>query len=228
MVQGTKPGNKLAAGHVCPFMPQLLSAIPDSRLAAAEVRFNALVLPHLDRMMGFALRRTPSSSDAEDAVQEACVRAWTAFGDLRDDTKTRAWLYRILRGVLSDAGEKLARRSALVSMTRLDDVHEDLMASHTDSVFAEVTARIDSEQLGEALGLIPQDFAIAVELHDIDGFKYHEIADIVDVPLGTVMSRIAHGRRLLAATIASNRKLWALGVPNNTPRMIQFGTRGPS
>lgn len=216
------------AGHVRGSMPQIPSPIPDSLLAAAEVRFNALVLPHLDRMLGFAKRRTPSPSDAEDAVQEACVRAWTGFGDLRDDTKTRAWLYRILRGVLSDAGEKLARRSALVSMTRLDDVHEDLLASHTDSVFAEVAARIDSEQLGEALGLIPQDFAIAVELHDIDGFKYHEIADIVDVPLGTVMSRIARGRRLLAATIASNRKLWALGVTNSPPKAIHFGTRGPS
>ena len=228
MVQGTKPGNKLAAGYVCGLMPQLPSTMPDDLLAAAEVRFNALVLPHLDRMMGFAKRRTRSASDAEDAVQEACVRAWTAFGDLRDDAKTRAWLYRILRGVLSDAGEKLARRSALVSMTRLDDVHEDLMASHTDSVFAEVTARIDSEQLSEALGLIPQDFATAVELHDIDGFKYHEIADIVDVPLGTVMSRIARGRRLLAATIASNRKLWALGVAKSATKVIQFGTRGPS
>lgn len=227
MVQGTESGNKLAADHVQGFMPQLSSTISDSLLAAAEVRFNALVLPHLDRMLGFAKRRTPSVSDAEDAVQEACVRAWTAFGDLRDDTKTRAWLYQILRGVLSDAGDKLVRRAALVSMTRLDDVHEDLMASHTDGVFAEVTARIDSEQLGAALRLIPQDFAIAVELHDIDGFKYHEIAAIVDVPLGTVMSRIARGRRLLAATIASNRKLWALGVANSATRVMQIGSRGP-
>ncbi|MEP6831823.1 MAG: sigma-70 family RNA polymerase sigma factor [Gemmatimonas sp.] len=209
-------------------MPRPLSTISDDQLAAAEARFNSLVLPHLDRMLGFAKRRTPSPSDAEDAVQEACVRAWTAFGDLRDDTKTRAWLYRILRGVLSDAGEKLARRSALVSMTRLDDVQEDLLASHTDSVFAEVASRIDSEQLSEALGLIPHDFAVAVELHDIDGFKYHEIADIVDVPLGTVMSRIARGRRLLAATIASNRKLWALGVSSSPNKVIQFATRGPA
>jgi RNA polymerase sigma-70 factor, ECF subfamily len=209
-------------------MPISSPPAPENPLIAAEARFNALVLPHLDRMLGFAKRRTPSTSDAEDAVQEACIRAWTAFGDLREETKTRAWLYRILRGVLSDAGEKLARRSALVSMTRLDDVHEDLMASGDDGVFAEVAARIDGEQLHEALSLIPQDFAVAVELHDIDGFKYHEIADIVDVPLGTVMSRIARGRRLLAATIASNRKLWALGVSSAATKTIRIGTRGPS
>lgn len=199
------------------------SAAPDDPLVAAEARFHVLVLPHLDRMLGFAKRRTPSPSDAEDAVQEACIRAWTSLGDLRDDTKSRAWLYRILRGVLSDAGEKMARRSALVSMTRLDDVHEDLMASNDDGVFAEVAARIDTEQLNEALSLIPHDFAVAVELHDIDGFKYHEIADIVDVPLGTVMSRIARGRRLLAATIASNRKHWGLGVSAATTKVKNFG-----
>lgn len=207
-------------------MPQSISSpslvTPDDPLAAAEARFHVLVLPHLDRMLGFAKRRTPSPSDAEDAVQEACVRAWTSLGDLRDDTKSRAWLYRILRGVLSDAGEKVARRTALVSMTRLDDVHEDLMASNDDGVFAEVAARIDTEQLNEALSLIPRDFAVAVELHDIDGFKYHEIADIVDVPLGTVMSRIARGRRLLAATIASNRKHWGLGV-SATTKVKNFG-----
>lgn len=209
-------------------MPQTPSTIPDDLIAAAEVRFHALVLPHLDRMLGFAKRRTPSASDAEDAVQEACVRAWTAFADLRDDTKTRAWLYRILRSVICDAGEKLARRSALVSMTRLDDVHEELLASQADGVFAEVVARIDSEQLLEALTLIPQDFAVAVELHDIDGFKYHEIADIVGVPLGTVMSRIARGRRLLAATIASNRKAWALGVAQGGSKLQPLGARGSS
>ncbi|MEO7359960.1 MAG: sigma-70 family RNA polymerase sigma factor [Gemmatimonadaceae bacterium] len=199
------------------------STTPDAPLATAEARFHVLVLPHLDRMLGFAKRRTPSASDAEDAVQEACVRAWCCLDGLRDDTKSRAWLYRILRGVLSDAGEKISRRTALVSLTRLDDVHEDLMASDDDGVFAGVCARIDTEQLNEALSLIPHDFAVAVELHDIDGFKYHEIAEIVDVPLGTVMSRIARGRRLLAATIASNRKHWGLGVSTRATKVKNFG-----
>lgn len=197
----------------------------DATLANVEARFHALVLPHLDRMMGFAKRWTRTTSDAEDAVQDACIRAWTSFGDLRDDTKTRAWLYRILRSVLSDDSEKRARRASLVSITRLDDVHEELMASAHDDVFADVVSRIDSEQLYEALALIPKDYAIAVELHDIDGFKYHEIADIVDVPQGTVMSRIARGRRLLAATIATHRKAWALGTPANS-RAVGFDTRG--
>jgi RNA polymerase sigma-70 factor (ECF subfamily) len=209
------------------FMAMSRSATTDADVTPAlEARFHALVLPHLDRMLGFAKRRVASAGDAEDAVQEACIRAWMSFPELRDDTRTRAWLYRILRGVLSDIGEKALRRAGLVSMTRLDDVHERMLSNDDEGLFAEVVARIDSEQLHAALARIPQDFAVAIELHDIDGFKYHEIADIVGVPLGTVMSRISRGRRLLAASILAHRKAWALGTPDTRP--ARYGTRGPS
>ena len=191
-----------------------MATMPTSResLADAQARFHALVLPHLDRLLGFARRRTDDTSDAEDAVQEACVRAWLAFGDLRDDALARPWLYRILRSVLSDAFEKSGRRRQLVAISRLEDTHEDLVATDTDFVFSEVAARLDGETLRAGLASIPEDFAAAVELHDIDGFKYAEIAEIVGAPIGTVMSRISRGRRLLAGAIASNRAAWAKGM----------------
>ena len=177
-----------------------------------QARYEALVLPHLDRLLGFAARRTAALGDAEDAVQDMCMRAWLAFDELRDAASVRPWLFRILRTVLSDALSRTGRRNRLVPMTRLEDVHEELVASETDSVFAEVVARIDAEMLQSALDAIPEDFAAAVELHDIDGFKYHEIADIVGVPIGTVMSRISRGRRLLAGVIVEHRAEWALGA----------------
>jgi RNA polymerase sigma-70 factor (ECF subfamily) len=182
-----------------------------------QARYEALVLPHLDRLLGFAARRTASVGDAEDAVQDMCMRAWLAFDELRDPSSVRPWLFRILRTVLSDSLSRNGRRNRLVPMTRLEDVHEDMVASETDSVFAEVVARIDAEMLQAALDSIPEDFAAAVELHDIDGFKYHEIADIVGVPIGTVMSRISRGRRLLAGVIVENRAAWALGASTDTP-----------
>lgn len=187
-----------------------MSTSPD-RLAELHARFQTVVLPHLGPLLGFARRRTASSSDAEDAVQEVCVRAWTALAELRDTTKVRSWLYRILRTVLSDALEKEGRRRHLVSMTRLDDAHEALLAGDENALFAEVAARLTSEMVREALATIPEDFALAVELHDIDGFKYREIAEIVGVPVGTVMSRINRGRQLLASAIAANQAMWALG-----------------
>ena len=121
-------------------------------------------------------------------------------------------LYRILRSVLSDSHEKTGRRRQLVSITRLEDTHEELVATDGDFVFAEVAARIEAETLRAALATIPEDFASAVELHDIDGFKYNEIAEITGIPIGTVMSRISRGRRLLAGAIANNRTAWAKGV----------------
>jgi RNA polymerase sigma-70 factor (ECF subfamily) len=166
-------------------------------------RFERVILPHLDRLLAFATRRCDSDADAEDAVQDACDRAWLGFADLRDDANARAWIYRILRTVLADMREKTGRRQQLVFITRLEDAHDELIGGEPDAVFTEVVARLDAEALRRALREIPEDFAAAVELHDIDGFKYAEIADIVGVPIGTVMSRISRGRKLLAGAIHS-------------------------
>ncbi len=195
---------------------------PDRTAVAA--RFEALVMPHLDRLLAFSQRRTESRADAEDAVQEAFVRAWLGFGELRDETKARPWLYRILRTVLSDANEKNGRRRQIVSLTRLEAAHEELVGGDKDAVFAEVVARLSSEAVHQALASIPEDFAVAVELHDIDGFRYHEIADIVGVPIGTVMSRISRGRKLLAGAVAAAQRRQAPGV-GATPGRV-FGEGG--
>jgi RNA polymerase sigma-70 factor (ECF subfamily) len=180
-------------------------------VSLAHARFDALVLPHLDRLLGFARRRTGDEAAAEDAVQEACVRAWTGFAELRDPASARAWLYRILRTVLADARTRDDRRARLVSVTRLEDAHESLLAGpdgDADPVFAEVAARLDGAVVRAALAAVPEDFAAAVELHDIDGLKYQEIADVLGVPIGTVMSRISRGRRLLAGAVALHRRAW--------------------
>jgi RNA polymerase sigma-70 factor (ECF subfamily) len=176
-------------------------------LSDRHARFDALVLPHLDRLLAFAARRTNVRADAEDAVQEACGRAWLGLDDLRDPAKVRAWLYRILRGVLSESEERNARRRQLVSITRLEEAHDELVSSDTDMVFEEVASRLTGEEVHAALQQLPDDFATVVELHDIDGFKYHEIAEIIGAPIGTVMSRISRGRRLLAGAVLSSRTL---------------------
>jgi len=174
-------------------------------LADRHARFDALVLPHLDRLFAFAMRRADARVDAEDAVQDACVRAWVAFDELRDPASVRAWLYRILRSVLAESAERQARRRQLVDITRLDAEHDALVGGDADVVFEEVAARLTGEEVRAALRQIPDDFALAVELHDMDGFKYQEIAEIVGVPIGTVMSRISRGRRLLAGAVLASR-----------------------
>jgi RNA polymerase sigma-70 factor (ECF subfamily) len=156
-------------------------------------------------LLAFAARRSDARADAEDAVQEACGRAWLGLDELRDPTRVRAWLYRILRSVLSENEERNARRRQLVSITRLEEEHDELVASDDDMVFEEVAARLTGEEVRAALSRVPDEFAAVVELHDIDGFKYQEIAEIVGVPIGTVMSRISRGRRMLAGAVMATR-----------------------
>jgi RNA polymerase sigma-70 factor (ECF subfamily) len=202
--------------------------LANSREPSADLRarFEAVVLPHLDRLLAFAIRRSDSVADAEDAVQEACVRAWLGFADLRDDANARPWFYRILRTVLSDTREKNGRRQQLVFITRLEDAHDEILGGEKDALFSEVVARLDSEALHAALAQIPEDFATAVELHDIDGFKYIEIADIVGIPIGTVMSRIARGRKLLAGAILSARGARAAESESQSELSIRRAQRG--
>lgn len=167
----------------------------------AQGRFQELVERHLVSLLSFARRRSATVSDAEDAVQEACLRAWIAFADLRDESKVRAWLYRILRTVLSDGLARDGRRVRLAATTPIDDVPETELASDRDAVFTDVVARLSRAAVHEALATLPPDFAAPVELHDIQGLKYHEIAEALEVPVGTVMSRISRGRRLLARAV---------------------------
>ncbi len=178
-----------------------------------QARFEALVLPHLDRLLAFARRRMATEADAEDVVQEACVRAWNGFSALRDEASVRAWLYRILRTIMSEQHRTAARRHALVSITRLEAAHEERVASEAAGPFEEVVAKLSSERVREALAAIPEDFAVAIELHDIDGFRYREIAEITGVPIGTVMSRISRGRKLLAGVIARRAAAWGQHEP---------------
>jgi RNA polymerase sigma-70 factor (ECF subfamily) len=198
--------------------------VPES-LAERQTRFDVLVLPHLDRLLAFAVRRTNVRADAEDAVQEACIRAWIGFDELRETAKLRPWLYRILRTVLSETRERRMRRAQLVDITRLEAHHEALVGGAVDAVFDEVVARLTSEAVSEALAQLPDDFAVAVELHDIDGFKYHEIAEIAGVPIGTVMSRISRGRKLLAGAILASQSRSAAAMSPIDRAIPQGGIR---
>ena len=122
-----------------------MTPVSDQDLEQVQAQFQALVLPHLDRLLGFASRRTRSAAEAEDAVQEACVRAWLGFSGLRDPAKVRPWLYCILRAVLADNCERDGRRQRLVSITRLEDEHEALVGGDDDAVLVEVEGRLTTE-----------------------------------------------------------------------------------
>jgi RNA polymerase sigma-70 factor, ECF subfamily len=163
-------------------------------------RFQSSTLPHLDRLVALASRWS-DGQEAEDDVQETYVRAWAAFDQLRDAGAVFPWLCRILRTVASERRRTFARRQDLFLVTHLEAAHEEMVGSEAPSPLDDLLARLEAGKLREALRSLPDDYAEAVELHDLQGLKYREIAQVTSVPIGTVMSRISRGRQLLAGLL---------------------------
>jgi RNA polymerase sigma-70 factor (ECF subfamily) len=169
--------------------------------------FEAQVLAHLDALYGFVRRRLVDKSAAEDVLQEALLRAWERRAQVRAPNLLRPWLYQV---VINSLYEHLRRRRRLVALTALEEAVERHVAAEDPTPLEVVLERVTNEQLFLALRMVPEDFALAVELADLEGQSYREIADILGVPIGTVMSRIYRGRRLLADVILRNREAWGL------------------
>lgn len=170
-------------------------------LLGRRKRFEALFLPLLDRLLAASIRRSPSREAAEDLVQEAYLRAWIHLDQLQDPALAYTWLYRILLNVIADHYRKEHRRQTLVPVTTLEGDYDQLLADPDPGPFDQLMRRIEQGQLRAALDHLPEEFAEVVSLRDLDGLRYREIAELTAVPIGTVMSRLSRGRKLLAALL---------------------------
>lgn len=171
-------------------------------------RFEKLALPHLSRLVAFARRF--SGASAEDYVQEALMRAFRSFGQVKDDGAVRSWLYRIVATVASEDQRTDLRHRELLDISQLEKRHEELVASGDATPLEALLAELSAQRVREALDALPTEFRQAVELHDLHDLKYREIAEVTGAPMGTVMSRISRGRRLLAGIILSRAEEWNL------------------
>ena len=170
---------------------------------ADQARFAELAMPYMDALYSAALRMTRNPADAEDLVQETYLRAYRGFGGFKDGTNLKAWLYKILTNTFINTYRAKKRRPEETDLDDTEDFYlyrrlgglEAAAADRTPE--SEVLESIPEAVVKEALESLPEQFRMAVMLADVEGFSYKEIAEILDIPIGTVMSRLHRGRRAL-------------------------------
>ena len=177
--------------------------------AQKKARFERDALQYTNQLYAAAMRYTKNPQDAQDLVQDTYAKAFVAFHQFEPGTNLKAWLYRILTTTFINTYRKDQRRPQ-ISDGELEDWQIYDAASHTSDQgrSAEDVALdgIVDVNVKAALAAMPEDFRMAVYLADVEGFSYKEIADIVGVPSGTVMSRLHRGRKLLRTSLAEYAK----------------------
>lgn len=171
------------------------------RASRPEELFEEQALPFMDQLYAAALRMTRNPADAQDLVQETFVKAFAAFGQFQQGTNLKAWLYRILTNTFINTYRKRQREPYQGTIDELEDWQLGGAVSTTASAHrsaeAEAIDHLPDSAVKDALQAIPEDFRMAVYFADVEGFSYQEIADIMRTPIGTVMSRLHRGRRML-------------------------------
>ncbi len=177
----------------------------DEYAAEAEA-FEVLALSFMDQLYAAALRMTRNPADAEDLVQETYAKAFAGRDKFTTGTNLKAWLYRIQTNAFINTYRKKQREPKRTDAEAVEDWQIARAASHTSAglVSAEQAAldAIGDIDIREALAEVPEDFRLAVYLSDVEGFAYKEIAEIMDTPVGTVMSRLHRGRKILREMLA--------------------------
>ena len=183
---------------------------------ADQAEFESMAMPFMDQLYSHALRLTKNSSDAEDLVQETYLKGYRAFSSFKEGTNLRAWLFRILTNSFINNYRKKQRGFEEEDFDEIDDMYlhrrlgsiqnSTLGMSAEDMLFE----RLTEDEIKDAVENLPTQYREVVLLADVQGFSYKEIAEILEIPNGTVMSRLHRGRAKLQKVLldfASKRGL---------------------
>ena len=194
---------------------------PVNLSTADKKRFQRDALPLLDSLYAGALRMTRNPADAEDLVQETMMRAYRSFDRFEEGTNLKAWLFRIMTNAYINTYRKKQREPLKVSHDEIEDFdlyrelkqHDPQWDATPENI---VLSNLVDSDIIEAIDDLPEQFRLAVVLSDVEGFSYAEMAEIMDVPLGTVMSRLHRGRKAL------QKRLWDIardkGIVKGVPK----------
>jgi RNA polymerase sigma-70 factor (ECF subfamily) len=187
---------------------------------ADQARFTEMAMEYMPALYSSALRMTRKPADAEDLVQETYLKAYRGFGGYTEGTNLKAWLYRILTNTYINNYRAAQRRPEISDVEDVEDLYLYRHLGSGDgslgrSAEDEALDRFTDDEVKAALESLPDAFRMAVLLADVEGFSYKEIAEITDVPIGTVMSRIHRGRRALQKALLEFAE--ARGLVASTP-----------
>ena len=169
--------------------------------------FEAQIAPLLDSMYRTALRMTKNSADAEDLVQETCLKAYRYFDRFEDGSNLRAWIFKILTNLFINRYRKQAKQPTAVEYDEAGEFYlynqmvESGAVSEEQGPEKDLFNRTLGEDVSRAIDELPEDFRIVVVMAFLEGLSYEEIADALDVPMGTVKSRLHRGRKMLQKSL---------------------------
>ena len=172
----------------------------EAQIVEKRRSFEKEALPHMDALLRTALRMTKNESDAEDLVQETFVKAYRFWDKFEQGSNCRAWLFKIMTNIFINDYRSKSRAPQSVDV---DDIDDNYLYRHLTTTDHEVNpegqffAKIFDDDVKKAIEELPDDFRLVVVLSFLEGFSYQEIADIADLQLGTVKSRLHRGRKLL-------------------------------
>ena len=174
---------------------------------ADQAQFADLTMEYMGSLYSAALRMTRNPADAEDLVQETYLKAYRAFGSFKEGTNQKAWLYRNLTNTFINSNRARKRRPEQTDIDEVEDLYLYRRLGGLEAVNAsrspeeEVLEHFTEAEVKGAVEALPEQFRMAVLLADVEGFSYKEIAEILDIPIGTVMSRLHRGRKALQKTL---------------------------
>ena len=170
---------------------------------ADPATFADQAMQYAPQLYSAALRMTRNQADAEDLVQDTYLRAYRGFGGFTEGTNLRAWLFRILTNAFINTYRSRQRRPTETDLADVEDMYLYRRLGTLDSLAASRSAEdqlfdlLTDDEVKQALEDLPENFRLPVLLADVEGFSYKEIAEILDIPIGTVMSRLHRGRKAM-------------------------------
>lgn len=167
--------------------------------------FDGEFMPHIDSMYNFAYRLTFDEDEAKDLVQDTYMKAFRFINSFQEGTNAKAWLYRILKNSFINDYRKKSKQPAKVDYQEVEQFYnsEDTPSNATIDLRLETTKDMIGDEISNALNSLAVDFRTVVILCDLEGFTYEEMAKILDIPIGTVRSRLHRARNLLREKLGS-------------------------